>query len=96
MVNLITNEPHSDDAGNSTEADLPPHFRVMMASFDLRLATMQSHFDDRVSKISNQQSTIQTELSEICGHLNDQFERLFAAVGNRSHDLSTSPPPTEQ
>ncbi|KAK8492822.1 hypothetical protein V6N11_039750 [Hibiscus sabdariffa] len=56
-VNLITNEPLIDVAGNSTEADLPPHFHVMLESFDVR---------------------------------------LFAAVGNRSHELSTSTAPTEQ
>ncbi|KAK8999864.1 hypothetical protein V6N11_065356 [Hibiscus sabdariffa] len=95
-VNLIKNEPLTDVVGNSTEADLPPHFRVMMESFDVRLATMQSHFDGILSKISNQQSAIQTKLSEIRAHLNDKFDRLFAAVGNRSHDLSTSTTPTEQ
>ncbi|KAK8583534.1 hypothetical protein V6N13_108886 [Hibiscus sabdariffa] len=96
LVNLITNEPLTDVAGNSTEANLPPHFRVMMESFDVRLATMQSYIDGRLSKISNQQSAIQIELSEIRGHLNDKFDILFSAVGNRSHDLSTSTAPTEQ
>ncbi|KAK8704830.1 hypothetical protein V6N13_048442 [Hibiscus sabdariffa] len=95
-VNLIRNEYLTDAADNSTEADLPPHFRVMLDSFDMRLATMQSHFDGRLNEISNQQSVIQTELSEIHGHLNDKFYRLFAVVGNRSHDLSTSKAPIEQ
>ncbi|KAK8540121.1 hypothetical protein V6N12_046414 [Hibiscus sabdariffa] len=95
-VNLIRNEYLTDVADNSTEADLPPHFRVMLDSFDVRLATMQSHFDGRLNEISNQQSVIQTELSEIRGHLNDKFDKLFAIVGNRSHDLSTSKAPTEQ
>ncbi|KAK8600397.1 hypothetical protein V6N12_050251 [Hibiscus sabdariffa] len=95
-VNLIRNEYLTDAADNSTEAGLPPHFRVMLDSFDVRLATMQSHFDGRLNEISNQQSVIQIELSEIRGHLNDKFDRLFAVVGNRSHDLSTSKAPTEQ
>ncbi|KAK8664217.1 hypothetical protein V6N13_084015 [Hibiscus sabdariffa] len=95
-VNLIRNEHLTDAAANWTEADLPPHFRVMLASFDVRLATMQSHFDGRLNEISNQQSVIQTELSEIRRHLNDKFDRLFVAVGNRSHDLSTSKAPIAQ
>ncbi|KAK8563536.1 hypothetical protein V6N12_035682 [Hibiscus sabdariffa] len=59
-VNLIRNEPLTGAAGNSTDADLPPHFCVMLESFDVRLATMQSHFDGRLSEISNQQLVIRT------------------------------------
>ncbi|KAK8518044.1 hypothetical protein V6N12_033036 [Hibiscus sabdariffa] len=103
-VNLIRNEHLTDVAGdatsdaaaNWTEAELPPHFRVMLDSFDVRLETMQSHFDGRLNEISNQQSVIQTELSEIRQHLNDKFDRLVVAVGNRSEDLSTSKAPTAQ
>ncbi|KAK9034620.1 hypothetical protein V6N11_050777 [Hibiscus sabdariffa] len=85
-----------DAAANWTEVELPPHFRVMVDSFDVRLATMQSHFDGRLNEISNQQSVIQTEVSEIRRHLNDKFDILFVAVGNRSEDLSTSKAPTAQ
>ncbi|KAK8660164.1 hypothetical protein V6N13_051098 [Hibiscus sabdariffa] len=95
-VNLIRNEHITDAADNWTEADLLPHFHVMLDSFEVRLATMQSHFDGRLNEISNQQSEIQTELFEIRGHLNDKFDRLFVVVGNRSHDLSTSKAPIEQ
>ncbi|KAK8672763.1 hypothetical protein V6N13_111125 [Hibiscus sabdariffa] len=99
-VNLIRNEHLTDAAvdaaANWTEAELPPHFRVMLDSFDVRLATMQSHFDGRLNEISNQQPVIQTELSEIRRHLNDKFDRLFVAVGKRSEDLSTSKAPTAQ
>ncbi|KAK8658928.1 hypothetical protein V6N13_029147 [Hibiscus sabdariffa] len=99
-VNLIRNEHLTDAvvdaAANWTEVELPPHFRVMVDSFDVRLATMQSHFDGRLNEISNQQSVIQTEVSEIRRHLNDKFDILFVAVGNRSEDLSTSKAPTAQ
>ncbi|KAK8985880.1 hypothetical protein V6N11_037603 [Hibiscus sabdariffa] len=53
-VNLIRNEHLTDVVANWTEAELPPHFRVMLDSFDVRLATMQSHFDGRLNEISNQ------------------------------------------
>ncbi|KAK8696888.1 hypothetical protein V6N13_113061 [Hibiscus sabdariffa] len=95
-VNLIRNEHLTDAAANWTEVELPPHFRVMLDLFDVRLATMQSHFDGRLNEISNQQSVIQTEVSEIRRHLNDKFDRLFVAVGNRSEDLSTSKAPIAQ
>ncbi|KAK8694572.1 hypothetical protein V6N13_072120 [Hibiscus sabdariffa] len=43
-VNLIRNEHLTDAAANWTEADLPPHFRVMLDSFDVRLATIAITF----------------------------------------------------
>ncbi|KAK9004454.1 hypothetical protein V6N11_002254 [Hibiscus sabdariffa] len=96
FINTFKIPPHVYHVLVRTEANLPPHFRVMLDSFDVRLATMQSHFDGRLNEISNQQSVIQTELSEIRRHLNDKFDRLFVVVGNPSHDLSTSKAPTAQ
>ncbi|KAK8565030.1 hypothetical protein V6N12_058606 [Hibiscus sabdariffa] len=48
-MNLIIDEHHTDtDAADTLpEADLPPHFRVLLHSIDMRLTTMQSELDER-------------------------------------------------
>ncbi|KAK8670079.1 hypothetical protein V6N13_104840 [Hibiscus sabdariffa] len=68
-VNLITDEHHTDTdaAGTLPEADLPPHFCVLPHSIDMRLTTMQSELDARLTKI-------ETELREIRGDLNAGFK----------------------
>ncbi|KAK8604887.1 hypothetical protein V6N13_082354 [Hibiscus sabdariffa] len=68
-VNLITDKHHTDTdaAGTLPEVDLPPHFRVLLHSIDMRLTTMQSELDGRLTKI-------ETELREIQGDLNVGFK----------------------
>ncbi|KAK8650290.1 hypothetical protein V6N13_139935 [Hibiscus sabdariffa] len=68
-VNLITDEHHTDTdaAGTLPEDDLPPHFRVLLHSIDMRLTTMRSELDERLTKI-------ETELREIRGDLNAGFK----------------------
>ncbi|KAK8506719.1 hypothetical protein V6N13_065854 [Hibiscus sabdariffa] len=92
-MNLIIDGPQNDIGGSSCEADLPPHFRVMMESFDMRLTIMQSHLDRRLTEIETQQLAMQTQLREIRSDLNARFKRLVVDVAARSQDLSSSPPP---
>ncbi|KAK9003891.1 hypothetical protein V6N11_018786 [Hibiscus sabdariffa] len=82
-------------SGSSDEANLHPHFRVMIESFDMRLATMQSHLDGRLTEIETRQLAMHTELREIRGDLNARFERLFVDVAAHSQDLSSPPLPPE-
>ncbi|KAK9044470.1 hypothetical protein V6N11_058370 [Hibiscus sabdariffa] len=69
LVNLITDEHHTntDAARTLPEADLPPHFRMLLHSIDMRLTTMQSELDGRLTQI-------ETKLREIRSDLNAGFK----------------------
>ena len=90
LMNIPKDEPPTGADAALGELNLPPHFRMMMESFYLRLATMQSQLEGRLSDIQKQQSLMQTDIHEIRTKMNAKFERLFAEVG-RSHDASIPP-----
>ena len=90
LVNIPKDEPPSDAATASGEPNLPPHFRMTMESFDLKLATMQSQLERRLGDIQKQQSSMQIDIHDIRTEMNVKFERLFADVG-RSHDAYIPP-----
>ena len=65
-VNIPKDDPPTATvAAYSGEPNLSPHFRMMIESFDMRLATMQSQLEGRLGDIQKQQSSMQTDIHKI-------------------------------